>query len=204
MLLLSLLLIMLSGGLSLLWSLVWTLRQAARQPLAPVHPVVYIVPGKRLSNGAVDRDFMARLQRAAALWHKQRAAVYLLGGQTAANTISEAQAGAAVLLQQGVDQQQVLLELHSRHTLENLQRVRAMIDRRQPLALISNRYHLPRLGLMAAGLGLNAQLVAAETSLAVNPASWPRWLLEAFYIHWYCVGRWWAKRLGRTAPESEY
>jgi uncharacterized SAM-binding protein YcdF (DUF218 family) len=189
-LLLTGLLIIGSAGLSLVCVLVWTLRRAAQQSVEVSTPVIYWVPGKRLYNDVAHQDFIARLQRVAALWHRAPAAIYLLGGTTGTNTVSEAEVGRRLLLQQGVDEQAILLEQRSLHTLENLRFARTMLEGECALAVISNRYHLPRLSLMAASLGLSVQCVAAEDALPVGPASWQRWLLEAFYNHWFMLARW--------------
>ena len=189
MLLISLLLIVCSVGLSLLWSLVWTLRAAARQSVEPAQPDVYVVPGKHLLANMPDAEFLQRLQRVSVLWQKMPKTIYLLGGKTSGNSITEAAAAQSVLLENGVAVINIRLEQRSQHTLENLQFVNHMVAEGQELALISNRYHLPRLGLMAAGLGMTAQLIAAEDVVELGPSTWRRWLMEAFYNHWYFVGR---------------
>ena len=57
-LILTLLLIMLTAGFSLLCSLVWTLVVAARLPSWVDKAEAYVVPGKQLINDLPDQEFM--------------------------------------------------------------------------------------------------------------------------------------------------
>ena len=199
MLLISTLLLLISGGVSGVVALLWTLQRARQAPVDPSPELpcqaLLLVPGKRLQRDRPDRDYEERLRRALACWQRQPISILLLGGLTG-GTVSEAQVGANWLIRYGVDAKDLLLEQHSRHTLENLEHARSWTEGRQPLILVSNRYHLPRLELMAQGMGLEVELLAAEPCMQLGLKHWPRWLLESFYNHWYWVGSRWARLTG--------
>ena len=195
-LILTLLLIMLTAGFSLLYSLVWTLVVAARLPSWVDKAEAYVVPGKQLINDLPDQEFMRRLEKVKQLWHQCPVAIYALGGRTYNNTRTEAAVAGEILLESGVDKEAVFLEQISRHTLENLQCIQPMVEHCSELTLISNRYHLPRLIAMANAIPLSVVAVAAEEHLALSPDSLTRWIKEAFYNHWYGVARVLAKVLG--------
>ena len=108
-LLLTLLLISISGGVSLLCSLVWTLVVAGRLPFSVASAEAYVVPSKQLLNDLPDEDFLQRLERVKQLWHLFPAPVYALGGCTGNNSRSEASVAADILLAGGIDKQAVSL-----------------------------------------------------------------------------------------------
>lgn len=154
-----------------------------------------LVLGRRLTRGQADAKFIERLERGKQLLRGgQVGYVILLGGITGRNNISEAQAGRAYLLQQGIPDRQLLVEDKSRHTLENLRHAREMLlsAPNQPVALVSSRYHLARSAVLADGLGLKHTLCAAETEWRVDlPTLWLA-LVEAYYLHWYYTGKYWS------------
>ncbi|WP_052347830.1 YdcF family protein, partial [Imhoffiella purpurea] len=127
-----------------------------------------VVPGKRLGREGPDPEFRERLDRAAALARSPCAArLVILGGRTANAAVSEARAGAEYLEAGRLSRKlPLILEDQSRNTLTNLCNLRALAVRdgavQTPLVIVSNRYHLARLGLMAASLGLRHRLEPAE------------------------------------------
>ena len=188
---LSVLLLVCSGGASLLSALLWVWLAANGRHCRYYRGGgcdYYLVPGKRLREGRVDADFGGRLSRVASLWRDSSAPIFLSGGVTDSSGVSEARAGRDVLLQQGVDGGQVVLEERARHSFENLLFVRDMLPGLRRGVIVSSRYHLPRLCLMARELGLEVVPAAVEP-VAQRSATPLRWLMEAFYVHWYCVAR---------------
>ncbi|WP_421880611.1 YdcF family protein [Pacificispira sp.] len=162
-------------------------RRAAAPPVAGAGPV--LVPGVCLQpNGRPDPDFIMRLTRAMRF---EKADIVILGGATRAGVaISEAAAGRQWLIANGVAAEQVQCEETSRNTLENLRAARRRFVRTgSDPVIVSNRYHLARLGLLARGLGMDPLLCAAEERLTMTPGMVRRLLLEAFFIHWYVVGK---------------
>lgn len=96
----------------------------------------------------------------------------------------------------------ILLEQQSADTLTNLRNLRVLLeglehgpgrDARR-LTLITNRYHLARVGLMAASLGLEFHRCAAEDKAqALRPGKLGDWLREALFINWFITGKLWAR-----------
>lgn len=197
-LLLSTAIVILSGGLS--WLLV-SLRvlQVALNTSNRVTPADWImVLGKRLLGSTVTLDYAVRLNRAAALAKAlPRARVLLLGGYTSEGPFSEAAQGKNFLIQRGLAAERIHCEDGSRHTLENLQEARELLgDEPGQLLLVTSRFHLARSQVLAAGLGLDVQLCAAEPAFEFSPAALWRILLEGGYLHWYWVGRYWSSLTG--------
>ncbi|QVL46800.1 MAG: YdcF family protein [Thiocapsa sp.] len=159
---------------------------------------VVVVFGKRLVDDRPDRDYRARLETAARLTTGSSDRILILGGRTGGARVTEAEAGAQLLRDiPGSDQWRIVLEQTSRDTLTNLRNVRELLAEnasREPLTLISNRYHLARVGQMASSLGLSHRLCAAEdVATALRPSSLHRWLMEGFYVAWFATGKAWAR-----------
>lgn len=185
MLLLSLLVILASGGLSLAHAASRVLTVGRTAPALTSARGSALVPGIRLKNGKISMDYEARLRRALSLGGVR---LILLGGFTSASRVSEAEAGRRWLAARGADTATVVCEDSSRNTLENLRAARALIAAGGELVLVSNRYHLARAAALAAGLGLDVQLCAAESRLSLGPRTLALVLREAFFLHWYGVG----------------
>ncbi|GGJ39211.1 YdcF family protein [Neoroseomonas lacus] len=188
----------LTAGLAPAVATAAVVRRAWRAPVLPdTAPRRILVLGHRLEAGAPSAAFEQRLARAAMLAHRfPQARVVLLGGRGAPGLPSEAEVGRDRLLAHGLDPARIMLETESRHTLENLHNHRALHGTAGPEALITSRFHLYRVQLMASGLGLAPMLVAAEDRLRVEPV---RLLAEGFRVHWYVTGRLLARALRRRA-----
>lgn len=191
MLVASLVVLVASGGLLFLWCFGLVVARATRTPSDPVSQGWRVVPGVCPGRSTEpSADFQSRLNRAAALGP---APILVLGGQTSRHhPLTEATIGTAWLRARGVAGEHLHEEGQSRNTLENLRAVRERLraDATQPPPLlITNRYHLARVGMMAEGLGLRHVLCAAEDTLTPTPACAGKMVLEAFFLHWYVVGR---------------
>jgi uncharacterized SAM-binding protein YcdF (DUF218 family) len=200
MLILAVLSLVLSGGLFWLWrvlQIVHTARHAPAQPPNFMH--AWIVFGKQLHNDLPDADFQQRLQRILRLTKEVPVpqSIFLLGGKTGSNNVTEAQAAEDYLLISDPNlQPYLLLEEGSRNTLENLKQARDYLpERTLPVALISNRYHLHRCMVMAKGLGLNPLPVAAEAHWQATASNLLKIALEGFFVHWYHTGAFISKLL---------
>ena len=158
--------------------------------------------GKRLVAGAADNEYRLRLEKALQLIREQpERLVLLLGGASSAGATSEAKCGLLYLQQHDLPEQcNIRLEEQSKNTLDNLRNARHMLQREQigQVALISNRYHLARCRLIANSLKIEHTLCAAESTWAFNPATLLKLLIEAAYIHWFVVGKNWARLIGNT------
>jgi len=189
MLIFSKLLILLTLGGSYLVALVYVFRSGRRAGTKGQFDDVLVL-GKTLINGQIDQDYRLRLDRAAVLnqCHACNRLV-LLGGKTDPAWVSEARAGSDYLQQLGVPAQAIQMEEASRHTLENLRHARDMLQTRRSkrIGLVTSRYHLARSQIIARGLNLKVEPVAAEES------NWPgpivSLLSEAYLLHWYLTGR---------------
>lgn len=195
---LSVLLILLSAGLSLLLVGLWTTRKVAALSPAKRSTAVsdqlsrceyILVPGKRLQAGEIDAEYRSRLSTVAQLWRDTRVPVYISGADCDGSGISEASAGAQLLQQLGVDPQYIRLEEKASHSYENFAFLSEQLGDFNRGAIVSNLYHLPRLCLIAADFGLVVTPVPALPDTPEQTTSCLRWLQEAFYIHWFLVAR---------------
>lgn len=188
-----------TGGLLYLGYLAHTVWIAARSPHAPESAERVLVFGKRLARGEPDADYRLRLRRAHALIREDSSRVLvLLGGATGAER-SEAEAGLALLRDWGLPgTTRVLLEDASQDTLQNLRHARSLLGHEagHPVLLISSRYHLARCARLAAQLGFDFRLCAAEARLAPGPRVLLRLATEAAYLCWLDLGTRWARLIG--------
>lgn len=203
MLFISTLVILGSGSISLWLVLRRVLAVGRATPSQVESAATVLVPGVRLVQGKVGADFRLRLERALVL-HGTGAEVLLLllGGVTGPGGVSEAARGADYLRARGVPAGALCLEERSRHTLENLRHARELLGSTAAVTIVSNRYHLARLGVMAEGLGLTHRLCAAEPHWHWSVPVIGRLLLEAFYVHWYLTGRHWARLVRDRASQA--
>jgi len=188
-------------GLPFLAALAWVLAVGLRTKTEGPTGLV-VVFGKRLVDDRPDRDYRARLETAARLVTGSSGRILIVGGRTGRARITEAEAGEQLLRDiPGCSERRIVLEQTSRDTLTNLRNMRELLAEnasREPLTLISNRYHLARVGQMATSLGLQYRLCAAEdVATALRPQSLHRWLIEGFYVAWFATGKTWA-RLSRN------
>ncbi|MBP8283349.1 MAG: YdcF family protein [Chromatiaceae bacterium] len=172
--------------------------RAARMPIqGAVVGSWLVVPGKRLADSRPDGDFMRRLSCAADLTTGPPARpILILGGLTGDSCISEAEAGERFLRSRpGGQTLRIYRESASRDTLTNLRNARSWLMQEptwDTVILVSNRYHLARIGLIATSLGIDHCVYPAAPTLATD---WPlrrRLLGEAFFWLWFGVGRSWA------------
>lgn len=202
--LVSLLVLLLSGGLVWLGYVIHVWRVAVRSPLLPPRRMVTLVFGQRLRHELPDSDYRQRLQRALALSQAGRTDHLLLLGGRGQSQCSEAAAGEAWLRRHGVsDRLRLELEEESSDSLENLRHARQLLQAQAgqapppAVALLSSRYHLARCLLLARRLGMDATPVAAEDALPRRPRYLLQLLGEASYLMWIDVGLRWARLVGR-------
>ena len=187
-----------TGGLSWLWCCARVIATAIRTRADITSPTL-VVFGHRLRDGAVSRRFAERLDRAIALHGLSPARrILLLGGITGDATRSEAEAGRVYLLEHGVNRDLIETEDQSKHTLENLRAARGLLSSEQdpPPVFVTSRDHLARIAAMAGGLRMKHRLCAAEERFRPTVFTLVRVLREAFFLHWYWVGRRWSEWTG--------
>ena len=186
--------LVLTLGMSFALAWGWVLYFAVRA--RPGHPRgVLLVCGHQLIAGRPSPDYVLRLQRAAALAATRRGLrIMLLGG----GRPSEAAAGRDWLIADGrVGVDRISLEEESTDSLENLRHARELLAPSAPVPVLSNRYHLGRLRVFAAQLGLAVVLLPAEDRWAFSRANLAASLRDAAYLCWFVTGRAWARLAGR-------
>lgn len=196
----------LSAGLVYVGYFVHVLRIARNAPCVPERAGLVLLFGKHAPCGQVDHDFEARLDRAVSLWRDAAPAALVLLGGGAPGQPTEAELARTGLFARGVAVDTPLwLESGSRDTLQNLRNARTLLDARldaggarHPVTLLSSRYHLARCALFARQLGFDAQLCAAEPTLAWGPRTLLRIAGEAAYVCLTDVGSRWARLIGHA------
>ncbi len=196
MLLLSNVVILATGGLFLLYLFRHVYRVAKQTPFMVDCLGYLLVPGMRLKHDTVTQYYASRLDKAREwLISYPDSQIIILGGKTGTSSISEAQAGLNYLLSQGVPESKILIEDHSLHTLENMQKARMLLsglDNKQVI-LITNRYHLARSQALAKGVRVKHSLCAAEEQLKLTFETIILLVKEAYLLHWYYVGTGWSR-----------
>lgn len=198
MLALSNLVLLATAGLSGLWTLYRVWRIARDTPFAGVEGDWIVVLGARLLHDRIAPGYGRRLRRAAALYHADpRRRILLVGGHTGGSA-SEAECGREFLRELGIPAASLFIEDQSLNTLDNLRHARQLLAeiRERPFVLVTSRYHLARSQALACGLDLRPVPCAAEERLRHNPVTLWRLAMEAYYLHWYAVGKTWSRWTG--------
>ena len=187
-----------AGLLWLAW-FVYAVRLAARSGVEARRARTLLLFGKRLVDGRPDADYATRIARLHALVVADPSRRVLLLGGAADGGTTEAAAALARLVELGLPPGVApLCEDASTDTLENLRNARALLGdhAREPVALVSSRYHLARCVLLARSLGFDAEPVAADAHLRWRPRLVLRLALEAGYCLWLDAGTRWARLTG--------
>lgn len=197
----TVLVVLLSGGLVWLAYLVHVWRVAARSSLQTPRRMVVLVFGCRLANDEPTPEYCRRLQRALMLARTHFTDHILLLGGHSGGQVSEAAAGEVWLRQQRLPSPVRLeLEPDSTDSLENLRHARRILLARQtglpPVALVTSRYHLARCLRLSQRLGFEAVPVAAEPAMPRHPRYLGRLVLESGYVMCMDIGLRWAQWVG--------
>lgn len=191
---LSNIVIVLTLGISLLPALIKVVKTAAHSSCQGNDCEYLLVFGLKLLNNKVTESYVSRLRRAydISLVNPQ-VNILILGGTTQGNSISEARKGEEWLVQQGASRKYIQTEDQSLNTLENLKNARRLFTHvGSNVCLITNRYHLYRISRLANGMSLAHSLCAAEGKWELSASTLGRTFIEAYYIHWYEIGRAWS------------
>jgi len=194
-LLLSFTLIVLLFGVSYLLTFAYILLTAIKTSCDNKNSQQIVVPGKRLSNDLPDNDYLQRLDRVLSIVaFATNKKVYILGGITGEASVSEARAGQNYLEDNNIQTSEIYLEEKSRDTRENMKQLKTCSTiKDRHICLITNRYHLARASIMAQGFGFIVEECAAENSFTPSIVATATLFAEAFFLHWYLVGRIYAK-----------
>ena len=145
-----------------------------------------IVLGAGLNGDQPSLTLIARLQTALDYLQANPASVVIVsGGQGAYETVSEASAMALWLTKKGVDPSRIYLEDRSTDTQENLIFSRKLMednDLTEPVAVVSNSFHLYRAEILAHQAGFSL----VQTLSAPVPKVPLRWLSASVYLREYC------------------
>ena len=184
-----------SLGLTWVWACVRVWRIARHATMPPPASPWLLVPGMKLQGSGISTDFRQRLD-CACLWAQEitEYRILVLGGASGNGPLTEAGQGKSYLVEQGLSASQIFCEELSRNTRDNLIQARNYLDKHSILAtIISNRYHLARLGLMATRLGLPHRLCPAEQRLVLSPTMIWKMIREGYFVHWFVVGGVWVR-----------
>jgi uncharacterized SAM-binding protein YcdF (DUF218 family) len=201
-LLISLVIIILTIGSLYLLLLIFIFHKARNSSTqqGTITKSTYIIFGKKLINNLPDQDYRYRLIR---LLQCPFDTAIIMGGKTGNSLISEAEAGLAFLKQNGLGKNKtVLLEQSSENTLENLKNTRQILNNK-PAFIVSNRYHLARCSVLTKNLNISYTLCAAEDVFSFSLRNLGLCLKEAFYIHWFYSGKYWAKLTGNKRMQDK-
>ena len=151
----------------------------------PTAPTL-VVLGAGLNGDQPSLTLIARLQTALAYLEQHPDAVAVVtGGQGSYETVTEASAMGKWLTQKGVDPSRIYLEDLSTDTRENLRNARALMEQEglsQPIAVVSNSFHLYRARILAEKAGFEE----VQTLSAPVPKVPLRWLTASVYLREYC------------------
>lgn len=188
-------------GLPYLYFLARTWRTARRTGIGLAPDVTTVmVFGKRLVDGAPDREYRWRLRRALHLLRRHPALTVLLAGGASEgeDRATEAEIGRDWLLRHLPQAApRVRVESRSLDTIDNLRQARALLPP-GPVGLLSSRYHLARCVVMARSLHLTVRPCAAEPRLRLDARGAGRLALEAGYHTLFVIGRRWARLIGHA------
>lgn len=145
-----------------------------------------ILLGAGLDGERPSRTLIARMQTALAyLQQNPKAVVIVTGGQGAGETITEAEAMHRWLTARGIDGSRIYREEQATDTRENLRYSKEIIEREnlpQPVAVVSNSFHLYRAQKLAEQAGFSD----VQTLSAPVPDVPLQWLTASVYLREYC------------------
>ncbi len=199
MLSLSVLWILLSCGLALLWHGVLVYR-VARQVYPEPKYSIWLIFGLQLEQNTMALEYQHRIDAViATLPFSQPEILIFQGGLTGSNTVTEARIGKdyfnAMLAKEPhlvVTRPDIILEDCSKNSLENLRNTREYLrskDLPLKVVLVTSGYHLRRCRLMAENLGFQTEFLVAKSVSPFSINSLNKIILEAFLINWYQAGR---------------
>lgn len=125
-----------------------------------------------------------RIDRAIAFYQKQSRKtlsppqLLMSGGQGPDEKVPESVAMKNYALEQGIPEDEILIETHSTTTLENMRFSKDIMEREKPAGyraiFASNNYHIFRAGMYAEQVGLKADGIGAKTAKYYLPNAFLR------------------------------
>jgi len=156
-------------------------------------PDAIIVLGSGLIGDKVPPLLAQRLTKAKTIYEQfEGRKLIVSGGQGADELISEAEAMANYLMEQGVPQEDILIENRSRTTFENLTFSKAILEDQglgKSVLVVTNSFHALRAGVFMRRLKIPGRSVGSKTAFYYLPSAWIRETvgLVSLYWKWHAV-----------------
>lgn len=148
-----------------------------------------VVLGAAQYDGRPSPQLRARLDHVVTLWNLPVAPVVVVtGGKQSGDRFTEAEASRDYLVSRGLPVEVIVIESRGESTYQSLEAVRdeARVNQWQRVVLVSDPYHLKRAQLVAAELGMAAEVSATRDGVVSGSGALRRNVREALGI---MVGR---------------
>lgn len=148
-----------------------------------------VVLGAAQYDGRPSPQLRARLDHVVTLWNLPVAPVVVVtGGKQSGDRFTEAEASRDYLVSRGLPVEVIVIESRGESTYQSLEAVRdeALVNQWQRVVLVSDPYHLKRAQLVAAELGMAAEVSATRDGVVSGSGALRRNVREALGI---MVGR---------------
>ena len=152
-------------------------------------PDAIIVLGSGLIGDKVPPLLAQRLTKAKTIYEQfeGRPKLIVSGGQGADELTSEAEAMASYLMEQGVPQEDILIENRSRTTFENLTFSKAILEEEElgkHVLVVTNSFHALRAGVFMRLLNIPGLSVGSKTAFYYLPSAWIRETVGLVSLYW--------------------
>ena len=152
-------------------------------------PDVIIILGSGLIGNKVPPLLAQRLTKAKTIYEQfeGRSKLIVSGGQGADELTSEAEAMAKYLMEQGVPQEDILIENRSRTTFENLTFSKAILEDLglgKSVLVVTNSFHALRAGVFMRRLKIPGRSVGSKTAFYYLPSAWIRETVGLVSLYW--------------------
>ena len=134
-------------------------------PQTDAYDAIIVLGAQVKPDGTPNLQLQWRLDAALEAWQKHPCTVVVCGAQGADEPAPEAQVMRDYLLAHGIPEEDVLMDLSSFNTRENLRNAAALLAERQAhtVLVVTSDYHLPRALALAEDTGFRATGIASRT-----------------------------------------
>ena len=152
-------------------------------------PDSIIVLGSGLIGDKVPPLLAQRLTKGKTIYDQfqGRPKLIVSGGQGADELTSEAAAMANYLIEQGVPEEDILIENRSRTTFENLTFSKAILEKEgleKDVLVVTNSFHALRAGVFMRRLRIPGRSVGSKTAFYYLPSAWIRETVGLVSLYW--------------------
>ena len=152
-------------------------------------PDSIIVLGSGLIGDKVPPLLAQRLTKGKTIYDQfhGRPKLIVSGGQGADELTSEAAAMANYLIEQGVPEEDILIENRSRTTFENLTFSKAILEKEglgKHVLIVTNSFHTLRAGVFMRRLKIPGRSVGSKTAFYYLPSAWIRETVGLVSLYW--------------------